>query len=267
MAIKIRSKLKTREVILPLGIIINGERYTTCVVECLDGKTEEMVSERRVKNNGSKIITEVLANKIKRVGDIDYPNGVGESIARNMFVGDRDTCLFAIRSLMDENIEVEARCPSCGEKMYTDINVNTLLDEIAIWDDCDIADLGIIPFELKDGLTIENTETGEIKDCKKGKLKLINGKAEEGVFQNRNNAGAANTLLLSASIIELENIRKVDASVVRAFTKNDRDYIASLIADNHYGPKMIGNTECPNCGEEINYNFKLTDFFTVTKHS
>lgn len=269
--LKIRANVNTKEVPLPIGIFLpkEGERFDTCVVKAMDGDDEESMSEKRIRNNGAKIVTAVLAKKIIKVGDYDFPNGVGEKIAREMFSDDRDTCLVAMRQLMNDEMEIKAKCPRCGEEHVGSVFMSEVLNGCSKWgDNAEYHDpslgVGMVAFELPDGLIVEDDETGKDYVCKKGKLQMPNGVIEEGIAKNgMRNAGVANTVLLASCIKEIENIRVVDQHVVKALSRNDREYLSEVINNAKCGPKLARDITCDNCDNEFQFMLQLPYFFTT----
>lgn len=265
--LKYRANVKSKEISLPMGIEINGEIFKTCVVKGMDGNDEEAVSERKVQNNGGKVITQLLARKIIQIGDKEFPNGVGENIAKNMFTDDRDTCLFEIRGLMSDIIECDIVCRQCGEKLEGEISISERLREIGNWEESEYYDstlpYGVINFKLPDGLYVYDDETKKETLCCKGKITLPRGRNEEGIAgENLRNAGKINSLLLASCIIELEGIRRVDKYVVQSFSKVDREYLSNLLSKAQPGPKMVVKKECI-CGNTCRHMLQLPYFFTL----
>lgn len=266
--LKYRANVKTKEIKLPIGIEINGEIFKTCVVKGMDGNDEENISERKIQNNGGKVITQLLARKIIQIGDKEFPNGIGETIARNMFTDDRDTCLFEIRGLMSDIIDCDIVCRLCGEKIEATISISEQLKQMGSWDDKSeyhdsTLPLGVVEFTLPDGLYVSDDETKKELLCRKGKLTIPRGRNEEGIAgENLRNTGKINSLLLASCIIELENIRRVDKYVVQAFSKVDREYLSNLLTKAQPGPKMIVKKECI-CGNTCRHMLQLPYFFTL----
>ena len=270
--LQIRANIKTEEIILPMGIYLKkyDQRFNTCVVKAMDGNDEEAMSEKKIKNNGAKIVTKLLASKIIKVGDYDYPNGIGETIAREMFSEDRDTCLVAIRKLMKDEMEITAKCPRCGDEYTGTVLMSQLLDEVEAWGDKECHDetlpVGVLPFELPDGLLVTDDDKQDVL-CKKGKLIMPNGAMEESIASNGlNNVGRANSVLLSACILEIENIRKVDQYVVKAMSRVDREYLTKLINDAKCGPNLVVDLTCENCDNDFQFMLQLPYFFTTGRN-
>lgn len=272
--LKIKANIKSEEIILPIGIYLKSkdQRFDTCVVTAMTGDDEEAMSEKKVKNNGAKIVTKLLAKKIIKVGDQDFPNGVGETIAREMFSEDRDTCLVAIRGLMKDEMEITAKCPRCGDEYIGSVYMSQMLEGISKWGDNkelhnEALPMGEMEFELPDGLLVEDDDTKKEVLCKKGRIRMPNGVVEEGIAGNGiNNVGKANSLLLSACILEIENIRKVDQYVVKAMSRADREYLSQLINDAKCGPSLVVDLTCENCDSDFQFMLQLPYFFTTGRN-
>lgn len=269
--LKFRANTKTEEVLLPMGIYLDqyDEVCNTCVVKTIDGEVEEYITEKKLRNNGAKMITRLLATRIIRVGEHDYPDGIGEDKARHMFTEDRDTCVVAIRGLMSDEMNVEAKCPNCGERFPGTIFMHELLEKVKPWEKSKFYDeslpLGVVRFELKDGIWMSGDETKN-KDvlCKKGKIKLPNGVVEERLANlNLNSTGKVNSVLLSAVIDEIENIPKVDEYVVKAMSRVDREYLTQIVNESKTGPNLLVDLNCDMCGNDFKFMLSFPYFFTV----
>lgn len=271
---KLRANIKTTEVALPMGIYLkkHDAYFNTCVVKTMDGDAEESITEKRLRNNGAKMVTRLLATRIIKVGEYDYPDGVGEDTARNMFTEDRDTCIVAIRGLMDDEMAVDATCPKCGEKYPGVIFMSELLAQVKQWGCKDLHDeslpLGVINFELKDGLWVSSEETDNQEVlCKKGTLRMPTGVLEEKIASmNLNSVGKINSVLLASSVTEIEHIRKVDEHVVRAMTRVDREYLTDIVNEAKTGPNMLVDLTCDVCDNDFKFMLNLPYFFTVGKN-
>lgn len=269
--LQFRANVRSEEIILPIGIYLKkfDQRFDTCVVKAMDGNDEEITTEKKLRNNGAKIVTKLLGKKIIKVGDHDFPDGVGESVVREMFSEDRDTCLVAIRGLMKDEMEVSATCPRCGEKYDGIVSMRQLLDGVRKWEDREDYDesleVGVVEFELPDGLLVSGDETdGKEVLCRKGKLMMPKGTAEESIAGSRvTSVGKANSLLLSACILEIENIRKVDQYVVQAMSRVDREYLSDVISNAKCGPDLRVKLMCEMCDNEFEFMLQLPYFFTT----
>lgn len=271
--ISFKANVRSEEIILPMGIYLKkyDERFDTCVVKAMDGDDEEQISEKKIRNNGAKMVTRLLAKKIIKVGDYDYPDGVGESVVREMFSEDRDTCLVAVRKLMRDEMEIKAKCPRCNDTFEGIILMSDLLKDVSKWGDKEVHDeslpMGEINFELPDGIIMTDTEQGGKEViCRKGRMRMPTGAIEETIAasqNNMNNIGKANSLLLSGCILELENIRKIDKYVMQAMSRGDREYLSDLLTKAKCGPDLMTPITCENCDNEYKFMLQLPYFFTT----
>lgn len=274
--IRFRANTKSAELSLPMGIYLkkHDQTFDTVTVSGMDGDDEESISEKRIKNNGAKVITQLLAKKIIKVGSFDFPDGIGETIAKDMFTEDRDACLVKIRELMSDEMPYTAKCPVCGAEHEGVASMSAILKKCKHWgDNEDLHDeslpLGVIEFTLPDGLVLVDDDPDSAKEliCKKGKIRLPNGAIEENIVQgSMNNTGKANTLLLTACILEIENIRKVDQYVVKAMSRADREYLNNLISDAKCGPELLENIICVDCDNKFKFMLQLPYFFTTGRN-
>lgn len=252
---------------LPIGVMDKDGALQREVEICnMIGSDEESITDKKVAQNPSVVITTLLARKITRVGTIDK---ITPQLVRSMFTGDRDMCLMEIRKLsLGNEMKFTIQCPDpdCKQKYEVTVDLEDDID-IVYWDKeadpiFDTEKIGYLPFELPDGYTDKDGETH-----KRGIIKLPNGDIEEKLATMlRQNPGKANTALLCACIQELGDLKMVDTKVLREMTRRDREYLTSLLKDAHCGPDFQREVECPYCGNIHKISLELPYFFTANSN-
>lgn len=249
---------------LPIGVLDkDGNLHKEVEIVEMLGEDEEAVTDKKVAQNPSNVITTLLSRKIRRIGNITK---ITPQLIKNMYTGDRDMCLMEIRKISlgnDMNFTIQCNDFNCKQKfevtvdLEEDINViNWDKDEDSIFN---TEKIGYLPFELPDGY--EDNE-GEVH--KEGIIRLPNGDIEEKLaLMLRQNAGKANTALLCACIQELGELKMVDTKVLRKMTRRDREYLTKLLRDAKCGPDFQREVECPFCGNRNKITLELPYFFTA----
>jgi predicted RNA-binding Zn-ribbon protein involved in translation (DUF1610 family) len=229
----------------------DGENlYKDFTVREMDGRDTEAVAE--VKNNGAKFLRTLVTRCCVRIGDLhkeDYKRKEDwTKIVQGLTTMDRDTIVLKIREIsVGEEIESNAVCPQCGQKI-----VNTItLDEVPFVEfDGDF----IKPVELPKGLKDKN---GEVHTT--GTFRLPNTLDAEVLDPVlRKNVATADTLLL-ARCLKLDGVTMYN-DIARDLTVKDRKYLFDIMKDMKCGYDFIADVDCPQCGHAFKANLNLVDF-------
>lgn len=259
-------QLRTAEFDLPTGYVDpEGVVHKRVVVSELTGVDEELITDKKIANNGGKIITALLENKIVSIGDIKKPSSF---IIKKMFTGDRDMCLLEIRKLsLGNDMELNTTCANrqCREKSIINLELDTVV--VKTWDPENNphhqGEVGYLDFTLIDGI---EDKDGNLH--KEGRFFLSTGEVEERMVDVlRTNPGKANTALFTAGIKQLGSLKMVDAKMIREMTRRDREYLSNLVKANQPGPQFLVDTICPLCIEEYKVPIELPYFFTSTTNN
>src|ERR1035438_6672296 len=101
------------EVELPVGYIDpDGRPHRTVHLRKMTGQEEALLADRKLRQNGAKLITEVLANCVRRLGDIAP---VTRQIISQLSSPDRNFLLLELRKItFGQELESTYVCPSCA---------------------------------------------------------------------------------------------------------------------------------------------------------
>lgn len=273
-------KLNTDVIELPIGYTDeDGNLHRIAEISEIMGDDEEEITDKKVAKNPGNVITTLLTRKIIRLGDIEK---VTPNIVKNLFIADRDALLVAIRKLSaGEYMQFKTTCPNCQEKddVIVDLdNLNNRTWEELMEEYPELADMerGYVPFELQRGV-YEEIKPKDMADYdeddlvdgqyilhKKGVIRFPKGDVEERLSTIvRNNAGKANTALLTNCIEKLGTLRMVDTKIVKTdMSRFDREYLTKILRDFKCGPNLQRDVDCPFCRYSHTVTLELPYFFT-----
>ncbi len=219
----------------------------------LKGSDEEEISQGAVRNNIGKIVTILLANCTKRIGDYTKENmqkAQWEEIFRDMYIGDRDALLLYISEwTYGKEIDFDSRCPVCRESLIISFETGELE-----WQDPP-TDPGHIEFTLPRGY---KDNEGVIHN--RGVVRMPNGLDQELLDKPaRKNPGKGNTMLITRCMQELGNA-KLSGGLFRDIGQKDRQQITKVMSDNVYGPLFEVKTVCDSCGSEFTAGVNPVNF-------
>lgn len=243
----IMEQLEVNEFLLPVGYTDGeGVLHRTVKLKPMTGETEEAIADPKVRDNGGKLITELLFSVVEKVGTVKKVN---REILRDLTAIDRDFLLIknAQVSLGDEISYVDV-CPHCKAKNEVTVN----LEELPVTY-MDAEEERELTFELPNGYVDRD---GKVH--KKITVILPTGRVQERVAQVvRANPAQATTLMLQLITKKLGDLDFINPDVFKTMTKKDRDFISKKLAEINAGVKFSHEVICSDCGGEFTSSIPL----------
>jgi hypothetical protein len=235
----------------------DGDTIRLLSVRRLTGNEEALLLEPRLRQNGGKLVTALLASCVRTA---DGAGRVSPQTVRRLSSADRNHLLLAVRRLsFGDELEARYQCPRCREPMLViedlaDIPVRTLedgaLDEIRV--------------ELRDGY---RDPSGEIhRDLL---LRLPTGADEEAAGSRRDgNAARQRDALLARCLLQVGELepRRVDAlgsRVLSDLSMVDRRVIQHALDASAPGPDLVRTVTCDSCLDEFRTMLDMSRFFLM----
>lgn len=221
----------------------------------MTGKDEEAIHKSDVKNNGSKVVSTLLARCVTSIGTLT-PKSVGgrakwEEIIKSLFVGDQDYMLIQLRKLsVGEDIEVNHVCPNkeCKAKLHTVVGI----DELEV---VPFSGEREIPFELPRGY---KDKKGVLHTT--GMMRLPTGFDREVLTPlAKTNLAKAETTMLTR-LCRFDDGAYVDDDVMGSLSIRDREYLQKLLQEHYFGVKLETEVVCDSCGEVFTGSFNASNF-------
>ena len=238
--------LQDNQVLLPVGYTDeDGVLHRIVELTYMTGETEEAIADPKVRDNGGKIVTELLASVVTKIGT--RPRVTKEMI-RNLTVIDRDFLLLKSRQFsMGDEVEYVDTC-RCGGKNEIHISIPKI--ECSYLDDEAPKEL---TFELPNGYRDAN---GTVH--KKITVVLPTGTVQERIAQvMRTNPAIANTTMLQLITKKLGTMDFINPDVFRKMSKKDRDFISTKIGEVKGGVSMSTEVVCAECGRTFTRTIPL----------
>jgi hypothetical protein len=249
------------EFTLPIGWVDEqGQAQRQVVLRKMTGREEAILADKRNQRNGGKLVSELLASCIVRIGGAT-PNGHAGKAASSMYSVDRNFLLLKLRSItFGPELEASYNCPHCGEVIRTTENLDEL--PVRMLEDSQAADE--ILLELEDGYLDRD---GQLHTALK--LRLPTGADEEAVApQIRQNAAEGKNCLLARCMKSLGDLPKqrleaVGPKIIAELTLVDRRTIDRALNQAAPGVSLMRTVECPGCGQKFQNTLDLSRFLAM----
>lgn len=232
----------------------NGVTHKEFTLREMTGKDEEAIHKTDVKNNGSKVVTTLLARCVTSIGTLT-PKSVGrqkwEDIIKSLFTGDQDYMLIQLRKIsVGEEVELNHVCPNsdCKAKLHTILT----LDE-----------LEVIPFQGEREIEFELPRGYKDRKGVKhttGVMRLPTGLDREILTPlAKTNLAKAETVMLTR-LCKFDDGAYVDDDVMSSLSIRDREYLQNLLREHFFGVKLETEVVCDSCGESFIGSFNASNF-------
>lgn len=244
---------------LPVGIIKDGQRHRTVVIEELCGIDDHLITDKKTSGNTALAITRVLCRAIQEVEGLlarkQNPEKLFDrSLGRAMFQLDRDFVISRIFMLAGNNeTEMAGKCPRCDR----------IHSEVAYLSDIEVSSWPVdkapeLEFELGVGFP-EAVKGKATVYHKKGTLRFPTGRDQEEACKIANEAAMIDAML-AACITSVGTLGRIDQEQAKRLKTRDRNYLMQLIQDELPGMRQGKMITC-TCGREVSMRVDLSAFF------
>lgn len=235
------------EFLLPVGYTdAEGVLHRNISLVPMTGETEEAIADPKVRDNGGKMITELLFSIVDKLGTVKKVN---KEVLRDLTTFDRDFLLIknAQVSIGDE-ITYQDKCSHC--RGNNEVNVNLKDMEVKY---LSVDDERELTFDLPRGY---KDKDGKVH--KKITIIIPTGRVQERIAQLiRTNPASATTMMLQLITKKLGDLPFINPDVFKSMTKKDRDFISKKIAELEVGVSFSFPVVCSQCGEEYTTTIPL----------
>ena len=248
-----------RDVSLPVGFFDEeiGEIVRAATLRKMTGNEEALLADPRLRANGGKLITALLASCVTALGE--KPGGNGR--VRALSSADRNFLLLELRRLtFGDEMEAHYRCPHCQGTTLVVEDLSTI--EVRRSEDDEEAPE--IRVNLGDGYQDPdgNWQTEMV-------FALPTGADEEaaGTRRDANPARQRDALLArclkQVGDLEPRRIRAIGTKILASLSMSDRRRIQKGLDDAAPGPDLTRSVLCEQCGEEYRTTLDMSDFFPL----
>ncbi len=241
---------------LPVGFLDeDGAVQRTAVLRKMTGRDEAVMSDKRYRNNGARMVTELLGNCLVRLGALEKP---GPKVARDLYSADRHYLLVKLREItFGGEMEATYTCPTCRE-------ATPMVEDLASLSVTRLHD-GQVPedvaVELADGYVGPEGEVHErivFRYPTGTDEEKIASAARENPTRGRN-ALMARCLRGLGTITE-ERLQTLGTSIFDSLTLSDRAEVDKALNEGGPGVRMRREVSCSGCGRTYTAALDLSNF-------
>jgi hypothetical protein len=246
------------EVELPVGYVdADGRPHRKVHLRKMTGQEEALLADKKLRQNGARLVTEVLASCVRQLGDI---SPVTRPIISQLSSPDRNFLLLELRKVtFGQELESTYVCPSCAghTTMVQDLETLPLrrlngeyTKEIVV--------------ELEDGY---EDKGGEVHTTMV--FRLPTGEDEERTASTvKENASQGMNALLTRCLTGLGTMpaprrEALGTKLISDLTMSDRARIERTMRAEMPGVDMTQKILCENCGRSFQSSLDLTRFFSL----
>jgi len=252
---------REHDVVLPVGHLDDdGRLHRTATLRKMTGHEEALLADRKLRANGGRLVTELLASCLRTVGDLPATR----QLAAALTSPDRNFLLLELRKLtFGCELQAGYTCPSCRE-------TTTVVEDLETFS-VRVSDAGAPPeivVDLEDGY---EDRAHDAWYCTL-RFRLPTGADEErvAVVARENPAKGTNALLARCLVAALDDGREMPQArqealgtkLIGDLTMGDRARIERAFREQMPGLDLTRELECGSCGRVIRTSLDLTGFFT-----
>jgi hypothetical protein len=235
----------------------DGRQHRTAVLRKMTGHEEALLADRKLRQNGGVLVTRLLANCLRQLGDL---KPVSAQVVSELSSPDRNYLLLQLRKItFGAEMEASYTCPVCGETT----RLLAELDELPVRR-TNGGGPPVIAVELEDGY---EDRDGEVYTTMV--FRLPTGVDEEKVASaTRDNPSLGMNALLTRCLVALgdmpDNRREALGTKVTAdLTMGDRARIERTFRREMPGVDLTHQIDCEHCRRQFQATLDLTSFFSL----
>jgi DNA-directed RNA polymerase subunit RPC12/RpoP len=245
---------------LPIGYEdADGQVHRTAVLRKMTGRDEAVMAETRNRNNGARLITELLAGCLVRLGTLEKP---GAKVAQQLFSADRHFLLVKLREI------------TFGDQMQATYSCGTCHQATVVMEDLSQLDVvrmptGSLPEDLvvrlEDGYVDRDGEVYETL-----LFRYPTGQDEERIAGTvRENASRGKNALLARCLTGMGDmptprLEALGTAIFTDLTMSDRGVIDHAMNNGGPGIKLRRTVVCSNCGREFEAALDMSNFLVAS---
>lgn len=229
--------------VLPGGLVLDGEVFRQAIVRELNGDDEEHIA-RALVGNPARFSQVLLERGVVSIG----PHLATEELLDKLLIGDRDMLVLGIRrATYGDTLDFDVSCGHCG--VVSRVRV-TFADDVPV---------KALPWD-----TAEVEHEIELRNGRVAVVKLATGAVQRYVLSLENKTvSEANTHLFSKCVVSIDGEAvsgRLD--VVKKLGMAERKTVLDWLIDNQPGPQYdeVKNT-CTVCGKETPLSLQAEDLF------
>lgn len=247
---------------LPVGYVDeDGRVHRAVTLRKMTGHEEAILADKKIRQNGGLMVTQLLASCIRRLGDIQP---VTRQVVSQLTSPDRNYLLLELRKItFGKELEATYVCPACGEstRQLQD------LDELPVREAQGEGRTEVV-VELEDGW---EDKDGQVYTSMV--FRLPTGADEEKVaLALKENPSRGMNSLLTRCLVECGDMpanrrEALGTKLISDLTMSDRARIEQAFRRETPGLDLSQEVICDSCGRTFKTTLDLTGFFTVRREA
>lgn len=241
---------------LPIGFVdADGRVHRTAGLRKMTGRDEALMADRHNRNNGARLITELLGACLLRLGSLERP---GTSVTQALYSADRHFLLMKLREItFGPEMEASYTCPTCREATILVEDLGEL--EVIALEDADVPEDIVV--KLEDGYLDRG---GELYDTVV--FRYATGADEEKVAGIiRDNPSHGKNALMARCLRALgempqHRMEALGTAIFADLTLSDRALIDKALNNGGPGMKLRRDVTCNGCGRSYPTTLDLSNF-------
>lgn len=244
---------------LPVGYTDDdGRVHRTAKLRKMTGHEEALLGDRKLRHNGGKLVTELLASCVRRLGELEP---VAPTIVSQLTSADRNYLLLELRKItFGDELETSYVCPACGETtaMVQD------LDELPVRRLNGDGSSHVV-VDLEDGYE----DRGNDQVYTRAVFRLPVGSDEEKVASNvRDNPSVGLNSLLTRCLVAMGDMpanrrEALGTKLMTDLTMSDRARIERAFRQEAPGVDLTRDVQCGSCSRRFQATLDLSSFFAL----
>ncbi|MFG3257560.1 hypothetical protein [Streptomyces sp. NPDC048172] len=248
------------ELELPMGYEDqDGRVHRSAVLRKMTGRDEAVMADKRYRNNGAKMITELLGNCLVRLGDLESP---GSHVVQRLFSADRHFLLVRLREItFGPQMRATYSCATCHEATERTEDLAEL--EVVRLEDGQLPEDMVV--ELDDGYV---DRAGNVYDSMVFRYPV--GTDEERIAsQAKENASRGKNALLARCLramgdMPTPKLEALGSAVFADLTLADRARIDHAMNNGGPGIKLRRTITCDGCGRDYSASLDMSNFLVAS---
>jgi hypothetical protein len=247
---------RTFEFDLPIGYVdADGRFHKKAALRKMTGRDEAVIADKSNRNNGARLITELLSNCLVRLGSVERP---ARNIIQGLYSADRHFLLMKLREItFGPEMQATYACPTCREANVVMEDLGAL--EVRSLDDGETPKDIVV--ELEDGYA---DRSGAVYDTMV--FRYPTGTDEEKVAgMIRENASTGKNALMARCLKEMGDMapgrrEALGTAIFNDLTLSDRARIDKALNEGGPGITMKREITCNGCGRKFTTTLDMSNF-------
>jgi hypothetical protein len=243
---------------LPVGYADDdGRVHRRATLRKMTGREEVLLADRKLRQNGGRLVTELLTSCLRRIGDVDP---LAREVVSRLTSPDRNYLLLELRKItFGHTMEAVYDCPACGETTRSVQDLNDLTVTRANGDGA-----SDVVVTLEDGYVDTGGEYYTTMV-----FRLPTGRDEERVSGAlKANASQGMSALLTRCLVSVGDMPEqrregLGSKLITDLTLGDRARIDRAFRMGIPGVNLLTEVECAACGRREERNLDLSSFFSL----